>query len=546
MENKLNKIFAQSECPSQEALFRYHEGTLSSEDKISMEHHLASCELCSDELEGMAILNQHKINIAVEELKTNIRQKLGKQNFFSFNTYLKIAAVITVLVVISVVLYMTNFSDQTLNKKLITQNTEIKKTEDSIPKEEKAKAEPSKDAASEKLPVRGLLRTQQEKEMMEKKDKGVVTGKTNAQSGVKLGASSRAEEMVVADNMAVLRESKEEERQKINKKADRKLAEDKNKEGWSVGYANGAGAAKEKEVSKTIVAQTANTEMLPKNQNENQKDFKKNDEGKKSGEAIDNLSKDAKVTSDVYAGNVADESLPTIQAGGKDDAENKKSKKVQEPKGKEKADTKVLAKVEAEKESSLKKEETTLRLPLRQVQGDGSGQEKDEKSNNTTKTTTADHFAQNTVMESTVSDKKKKDKPHRNKNKSAAFETTDGALPGPVELLSTALRQFNSGKYDESISLFEKVLEKEPANYKALYYSGLAYYNIDKPKKAIKNFETLLKNNVAEYADDAKWYLALSHIKKKDMEEARRQLNEISTKGGKRKADADKKLEEIK
>ena len=56
MKPELNKIFVKSSCLSLEEMKEYIKGNLSVKDKRRIEMHIADCEMCNDELEGLSNL----------------------------------------------------------------------------------------------------------------------------------------------------------------------------------------------------------------------------------------------------------------------------------------------------------------------------------------------------------------------------------------------------------------------------------------------------------------------------------------------------------
>jgi predicted anti-sigma-YlaC factor YlaD len=55
-DNNLHKIFANTACVSTEMMMDYLDGKLSEKEKNKVEVHIASCEMCRDEFEGLSLL----------------------------------------------------------------------------------------------------------------------------------------------------------------------------------------------------------------------------------------------------------------------------------------------------------------------------------------------------------------------------------------------------------------------------------------------------------------------------------------------------------
>ncbi|MFX0072929.1 MAG: tetratricopeptide repeat protein [Candidatus Hermodarchaeota archaeon] len=49
--------------------------------------------------------------------------------------------------------------------------------------------------------------------------------------------------------------------------------------------------------------------------------------------------------------------------------------------------------------------------------------------------------------------------------------------------------------YDKAIECFKKIIELDPENYRAWYNLGIAYFNLEQPKEALKSYNTALKIN---------------------------------------------------
>lgn len=99
-------------CIPSDVLLKYVKGELSGEERNRVEKHLASCEMCSDELEGLSSLeNTDSINNIVSELNSNVDEIVeGKKKIVpAWNTYLKIAASIILLLGVSSLIYFAAF-----------------------------------------------------------------------------------------------------------------------------------------------------------------------------------------------------------------------------------------------------------------------------------------------------------------------------------------------------------------------------------------------------------------------------------------------------
>jgi len=105
--NKHKELFNISGCLSEQAIKRYIEKNLSSEENHIVEMHLVDCPLCSDSIEGY----QHLKNSSnINKITNEIYSKLSKNNTSKTETKLiiSIAAAITLLIITSILLINLN------------------------------------------------------------------------------------------------------------------------------------------------------------------------------------------------------------------------------------------------------------------------------------------------------------------------------------------------------------------------------------------------------------------------------------------------------
>lgn len=100
------------------------------------------------------------------------------------------------------------------------------------------------------------------------------------------------------------------------------------------------------------------------------------------------------------------------------------------------------------------------------------------------------------------------------------------------KILKSGLFYFNKGKYNKALAEFQLLLEANPNDVNSLFYSAVAYYQIGKYDRTIKNLETVLKNANNVFHPEAKWNLALSNLKIGEKGKAKQLLIEIVTEKG--------------
>lgn len=82
--------------------------------------------------------------------------------------------------------------------------------------------------------------------------------------------------------------------------------------------------------------------------------------------------------------------------------------------------------------------------------------------------------------------------------------------------LEQGITAYNNGNFEKAIDLLKKSKNqnKKKENDKAIFYIGLSYASIGNSKKAMQNFELILKNSQSSYYNDANWQKALLLIKR--------------------------------
>jgi len=97
--------------------------------------------------------------------------------------------------------------------------------------------------------------------------------------------------------------------------------------------------------------------------------------------------------------------------------------------------------------------------------------------------------------------------------------------------LEPALAQYELGHYNVATALLNTIMASQPDNLIARFYLGICLLEMKDTDKAIQQFDIILKNENFELTPQAKWYVALSHIKNKNIEIAKQILNQIVNKG---------------
>lgn len=124
MRNKLQTIFSETRCPADGVLQKYLNGELTHAQKHEIEKHLIDCEMCSDELEGLRLMNNPKeLNIVIERINTKINKKFKTEKKQFLNNWSKIAAAIVILVAIGSLFILFNPENNISTEKFVAENT---------------------------------------------------------------------------------------------------------------------------------------------------------------------------------------------------------------------------------------------------------------------------------------------------------------------------------------------------------------------------------------------------------------------------------------
>jgi len=76
MDHQHSDILSTSLCPSSEVLRQYQDGVLPAEQNRFVELHLADCEMCTDELEGMSLVGPEELKKRTSAINNEIKRKL--------------------------------------------------------------------------------------------------------------------------------------------------------------------------------------------------------------------------------------------------------------------------------------------------------------------------------------------------------------------------------------------------------------------------------------------------------------------------------------
>lgn len=123
MNSKLNIIFSESGCPADGVLQKYLNGELSHSQKHDVEKHLIDCEMCSDELEGLQLMqDSEKLNLIVDRINDKIDHKTKVRILKPLFTFARIAAAVLIFVIIGSLYILYNNFNSLKNDKVLSEN----------------------------------------------------------------------------------------------------------------------------------------------------------------------------------------------------------------------------------------------------------------------------------------------------------------------------------------------------------------------------------------------------------------------------------------
>ncbi len=94
-----------------------------------------------------------------------------------------------------------------------------------------------------------------------------------------------------------------------------------------------------------------------------------------------------------------------------------------------------------------------------------------------------------------------------------------------LSLAEEAARAFNRGQYSEALALLERHLEQVPHDTEARYFSGLCLLELKRFEEARRVFAQV--EQVPIWADEARWYTALTDLRQKRIDDCIYRLRQI-------------------
>ncbi len=95
------------------------------------------------------------------------------------------------------------------------------------------------------------------------------------------------------------------------------------------------------------------------------------------------------------------------------------------------------------------------------------------------------------------------------------------------DLFINAIKLYNENRYDEAISIFNKIIQADPSNNAARLFLGICYTETNNFQKASGLFNDILIKHDPIFEEHAAWYLSLCYIKTKKPDLAKPLLNNL-------------------
>jgi hypothetical protein len=128
MSKKWEHIIRRSACPGSEVLQKYRGGELLPAERFAVEDHLAHCEMCSDELEGLSLLPSHNhLSTIEDELRQKLHTLIHKEKKRSLPFIYRFSIAASILLIIGFSAWMYIYLHQTkLPNVIVAEQTESK------------------------------------------------------------------------------------------------------------------------------------------------------------------------------------------------------------------------------------------------------------------------------------------------------------------------------------------------------------------------------------------------------------------------------------
>lgn len=113
------------------------------------------------------------------------------------------------------------------------------------------------------------------------------------------------------------------------------------------------------------------------------------------------------------------------------------------------------------------------------------------------------------------------------------------------EVLKKGITEYDEGNYTEALAQFDLILQHFPNDLNGMFYSGMANYRLSRNEKAQVQYQQVLDANNTTFRQEARWYQALTYEKMNDLTNTRKSLKRIADEEGFYNKQAQEKLDSI-
>lgn len=502
MKELHNHIFSNTTCISKETMLRYINKQLSKSELYKVEKHMLDCELCSDAYEGMQFATNSSILFAIDN---QIDQRVGAGNSKApIIRNLMVAA--SILVIVFGAYFTFDYFNNAVNNDTGLAINEIEKSKQVAPIEEKAVEEDID------MIAQGNLAAKEEKmqDQLQDEEEGIEDGKYRAEVNIPEPILTEQSEEINNSFGYIMEDEIVEVEEEVTVSAKVTL--------------EGANKAKGENEKLESLGDAVNTADI--------------DNRRKDDDFTTVLESEPVTTSNEVAGFAFNEPA-TDKSGEALKKEVKKSKsKERSSTGKKrfKSNAKAPAfaetiSIEEPKGSVDRNQQKTIVIDSYKVVDYSEEYQKEYDSKNV-----------NVVETKSVSAgfETKSDKDEADKEKEGLIvEITY------KETLERGIKLYKNKKYTQAIEEFDVILKEHPDEVNGLFYGGLSNYHLQRYEDAKGKLNLVLKNEDTSFNEEAKWYKALTLIELKQIDQAKKILQEIDNTKGFYKSKAKEKLKEL-
>ena len=116
----------------------------------------------------------------------------------------------------------------------------------------------------------------------------------------------------------------------------------------------------------------------------------------------------------------------------------------------------------------------------------------------------------------------------------------------PDDKEAACMRMYKDGNYPGAIFCLRDVLDKDPGNLEAQFFTGIAYIELEEYKTAIDDLKALTNNEDKNYSLPSLWYSGLCYLKLNQRDSALVFFNKLKTGESYFKSRAEKLVDELK